>query len=176
MHTTLRRVLRVVAVGLIACTLTAGCAQARARLDNASVAPPRVNAPAAAAERMLAARINDLRAARGMPPLRSHPVLVAKARRWSAAMAGGRCGRDDDGIGKICHSVMADGVTVRWRKLAENVGLARPRTNVVGMAHGFENSPTHLENLLLRDVQYVGVGVAYARNTLYVTQVFMSLQ
>ncbi len=89
-------------------------------------------------------------------------------------MASGGCGRGDNGVANICHSTLSDGITVSYALLAENVGLVSPQTNTSGMEAGFENSPPHAENMLNSQIQYVGVGIAYVDNYMYVAEEFMA--
>jgi hypothetical protein len=115
-----------------------------------------------------------LRRANGRRALAVHPGLVNKARYWARWMAAGNCGRNAVGVAMICHSVLTGGIHVQWSMLAENVGAASPSTNVIGVANGFRNSPPHLENILNASTDYVGIGVAYSGNTIYVAEEFMA--
>jgi uncharacterized protein YkwD len=157
-------------------TLVSGCAQVRARV-RAAVAPApvvRVATDGAAAEKAITARVNTVRASRGLRPLSVHPTLVNKARAWAQWMAGGGCGRDAGGAPTICHSSLSAGINVPWSLLEENVGCAAPRTLAGAVETGFENSPAHLANILNSKVHYVGVGVAYWQDHVYVAQEFMA--
>lgn len=143
--------------------------------------PPSPLAPGAAsaasqggAEGALVAGINNFRAAHGLPPLAVHSNLVSKARAWAAHMANGGCGTGGGGTPNICHSVLSNGIAVRWTRLAENVGMVSPMTNVSGMESGFEQSPPHAANMLNNQMQYVGVGAAYVGNYMYVAEEFMA--
>jgi uncharacterized protein YkwD len=89
-------------------------------------------------------------------------------------MASGGCGRGGDGLPNICHSILSNGITVTWARLAENVGLASTNANASGMQAAFEQSPPHAENMLNNQIQYVGVGVAYVDNHMYVAEEFMA--
>jgi hypothetical protein len=119
------------------------------------------NAADPAAESDFIARINSLRASRGLGAVQSHPVLTAKAQGWAAHMAATGC---------LCHSNLSDGVSVSWSKLGENVG----RGPSVGSLHdAFVNSPAHQANMLDGRFNYVGVGVAYGGGQMWVAEVFM---
>lgn len=146
-----------------------GCAQMQARVMGASVATP-----SNGAESALVAGINNFRGAHGLPPLAVHPTLVDKARVWSGYMANGGCGVGGGGVANICHSHLSDGINVSWSFLGENVGMVSPTSNVSGMESAFEHSPPHAENMLNSQINYVGVGVAYAGNDMYVTEEFMA--
>jgi uncharacterized protein YkwD len=126
------------------------------------------------AEGALVGGINNFRASHGLPALAVHSNLVSKAREWAAHMASGGCGRGANGTPNICHSSLSDGITVRWSKLAENVGMVSPRSNVSGMEGAYEQSPPHAENMLDNQMQYVGVGVAYVGDYMYTAEEFMA--
>jgi uncharacterized protein YkwD len=138
------------------------------------LAPIAASVPQSGAEGALVAGINNFRAAHGLPPLAVHSNLVSKARAWAAHMANGGCGRGGGGTPNICHSVLSNGIAVRWTRLAENVGMISPMTNVSGMEGGFEGSPPHAANMLNNQMQYVGVGAAYVGNYMYVAEEFMA--
>ena len=101
------------------------------------------------------------------------PNLEDKARLWSAWMSGGNCGWSG-GVPTICHSDVRSGITARWSLLEENVGSATPKTDVAGIISGFAHSPEHLANMLNTRIKYVGVGVAYWGNTIYVAEEFLA--
>lgn len=118
---------------------------------------------AADAEADFVARINALRASKGLPQLEVNGELQAKARAWADTMAG---------AGRIWHSNLPDGVSQNWRRLGENVGVG---PSVGSLQDAFVASPKHYENLVDPGFRYVGVGVVNANGTLYVSEVFMEL-
>lgn len=121
-----------------------------------------VNDPAKEAE--FVARINDLRADQGLVALKVHNQLVAKARDWAETMGE---------AGEIWHSHLPDGVTVKWRRLGENVGMGG---TVDALHEAFVASPGHYENLIDPGFRYVGIGVFLdAEGTIFVSEVFMEL-
>jgi uncharacterized protein YkwD len=126
------------------------------------------------AEASMATGINNFRRAHGLPDLAVSSMLVNKARSWAAWMADGGCGRDASGAANICHSNLSDGITVAWSRLEENVGMVSPSSNTSGMESAFEHSPEHAENMLNSQVQYLGVGVAYTGNDMYVAEEYMA--
>jgi uncharacterized protein YkwD len=126
------------------------------------------------AERQITDSVNHFRATHGLRALRVHPNLQSKARAWAAWMAAGHCGRDPNGTPKICHSNLASGITVAWSQLEENVGDVSPRTAVNTITAGFEHSPEHAANMLNTQINYIGVGIAYVGNFMYVTEEFMA--
>jgi hypothetical protein len=125
--------------------------------------PASAQADTTSDEAAFVAKINDLRAGKGLPPLQVNANLVAKARDWSAGMAA---------AGRIWHSTLSDGVTENWRKLGENVGMGG---SVDGLHRAFVNSPYHYENLVDPAFGHVGIGIVMNGSTIYVTQVFMQL-
>jgi uncharacterized protein YkwD len=135
--------------------------------------PVPVAAPSTGAEAAMVAGINSYRASRGLGPLAVHGTLVNKARSWAGHMANGGCGRGANGVANICHSVLSEGITVQWFRLAENVGMVSPANNTSGMQSAFENSPGHAANMLNTEVNYVGVGVAVVGDYMYVAEEFM---
>lgn len=114
-------------------------------------------------EAAFVAKINDLRASKGLAPLQVSANLTEKARAWSAGMAA---------AGKIWHSTLSDGVTEDWKKLGENVGMGG---SVDGLHRAFVNSPRHYDNLVDPAFGHVGIGIAMSGSTIYVTEVFMQL-
>jgi uncharacterized protein YkwD len=128
-----------------------------------SLFPSAAHADAASDEAALVAKINDLRAGKGVPALQVNENLVAKARAWSAEMAS---------AGRIWHSTLSAGITEDWKKLGENVGMG----GSVDRLHAeFVASPRHYENLVDPAFGYVGVGVATNGDSIYVSEVFMQL-
>jgi hypothetical protein len=128
-----------------------------------SLFPAAAQAGTLSDEAEFVARINDLRASKGLAPLQVNANLVAKARDWSAGMAA---------AGRIWHSTLSDGITEDWKKLGENVGMGG---SVDGLHKAFVNSPHHYENLVDPAFGYVGIGITMNGNTIYVTEVFMQL-
>jgi hypothetical protein len=125
--------------------------------------PAAAHADTVSDEATFVAKINDLRASKGLAPLQANANLVAKARAWSAGMAD---------AGRIWHSTLSDGVTEDWRKLGENVGMGG---SVDGLHKAFVNSPHHYENLVDPAFGYIGVGIVMNGNTIFVSEVFMQL-
>ena len=114
-------------------------------------------------EASFVAKINDLRAGKGLPALQVNANLVAKARGWAAGMAA---------AGRIWHSTLSDGITADWQKLGENVGMGG---SVDGLHAAFVASPHHYENLVDPDFGYVGIGIAMSGSTMFVSEEFMEL-
>lgn len=114
-------------------------------------------------EAAFVAKINELRANKGLAPLKVSANLTDKARAWSAGMSA---------AGKIWHSTLSDGVTEDWKKLGENVGMGG---SVDGLHRAFVDSPRHYDNLVDPAFSHVGIGIAMNGSTIYVSQVFMQL-
>jgi hypothetical protein len=121
-------------------------------------------------EAWFVARINELRAARGLGQLTVDPELTGQARRWAQTMA------NDD---QLKHSSdMSVGISADWDLLGENVGvheLARP-ANLRELFTAFVSSPSHLDNLVESRFERVGVGVVYdGRGKIWTAHRFMSV-
>jgi hypothetical protein len=125
--------------------------------------PAGAHADTVSDESAFVAKINDLRAGKGLPALQVNDNLVAKARAWAATMAG---------AGRIWHSTLSDGITADWQKLGENVGMGG---SVDGLHAAFVASPHHYENLVDPDFSYVGIGIAMSGSTIFVAEEFMEL-
>jgi uncharacterized protein YkwD len=172
-----RRLIMLVGIVIVAMSLSS-CAALKKKAA-AKPAPKPVPAATAipasnsGAETQVLNASNRLRAQNHRAPLRVHSALTNKARYWSRWMAAGNCGRAN-GVAKICHSTLAGGIRVAWTMLAENVGMASPKNNVLGVIQGLEASPGHRANILNTSVDWVGVGVAYDGNAVYITQEFMA--
>ncbi|MDQ3945575.1 MAG: CAP domain-containing protein, partial [Actinomycetota bacterium] len=125
--------------------------------------PQAASADTVSDETAFVARINELRAGKGLPGLEVHPNLTGKARGWAATMGT---------AGRIWHSTLSDGITADWRKLGENVGMGG---SVEALHDAFVASPKHYANLVDPEFNYIGIGVVYAGGTLYVSEMFMKL-
>ena len=175
-HLSLRRRtgrLAAVIVALLASASLSGCVKVPA-LGSGGKGVSSIPPTNASAERYFLDSVNSLRAAHHVRALVLNDNLVQKARYWSLWMANGNCGRAANGMPMICHSSLAGGIKVRWTLLEENVGAGSPRTNLAGVANAFAHSKPHLANIVNAKVRYVGIGVAYHANTVYVTEEFMA--
>lgn len=131
--------------------------------------PVAAQAPAVStteAEQQFVARINGLRAGKGLPQLAVHPELTAVARSWAAAMAK---------VDRISHNPRLDKVVqADWQKLGENVGVGM---TVAELHDAFVASPTHYRNLVDPKYLWVGVGVVVGRGGAFFTaHQFMQLR
>ena len=114
----------------------------------------------AAHEAEFVARVNALRATKGLGPLAVDNQLTSVARAWSAKMA-------QDGA--LSHNPNLPNQVSNWRLVGENVGVG-PTVAVIEQA--FENSPAHYANLVKGEYQFIGVGVVEVGSTIWVTQNF----
>lgn len=160
---------------IVSATLVARPAQAGANLRSGDVATSAAVAtaataaatppPPAQAEAEFVARINSLRAARGLGSLTVDGELTAASRSWASVMAG---------EGRIFHSSnLAQGLSTRWAKLGENVGVGG---ELASLFDAFVASPSHLENLVDPAYTHVGVGVVVSGNRMFTTHRFMAVQ
>lgn len=110
------------------------------------------------------AKINDLRAGKGLGSLTVDAELTAAARDWAGSMAA---------AGRISHaSSLSSGVSSNWSKIGENVGVG---PELDSLFQAFVDSPTHYDNLVDPVFTRVGVGVVVVDGTIYTTHRFMAL-
>lgn len=120
----------------------------------------------AADEQSFVAKINQVRAERGLRPLAVNGELTTIGRRWAGRMAA---------AGQISHNQnFPNEVTQDWEKLGENVGVG---SNAAELHDAFVKSPAHLRNIVDPDFTHIGVGVVYASDgSLYTSHQFMKLR
>jgi hypothetical protein len=123
------------------------------------------HADQASEEAAFVAKINDLRASKGLGQLSVDGNLTSIARDWSAKMA------NDGGISH--NPVLKDLVTGNWSKLGENVGMGPA---IDSLFTAFVNSPHHYANLVDPAFTHVGVGVVWRGSTMYTSHEFMTLR
>ena len=132
------------------------------------LAPPAGAAQAdpAAAEADFVAKINALRASKGLRQLEVHPELVALGRSWAAEMAK---------VDRISHNPnLATAVKADWQKLGENVGVGMTTDK---LHQAFIDSPTHYKNLVDPDWTHLGIGVVLGRDgAIFTAHQFMELR
>jgi uncharacterized protein YkwD len=143
--------------------LLAGCTGAldftggvtQARVDGAVA---RVDAGTAAA------MINRFRTQNGLGPVRVNSRLNAVAQRQARAMAS--AGRMSHAVGgPFRDRLSASGYPARTA--GENI--AAGYDSFPAVLTGWQNSPPHRHNLLMRDAKEIGIGVAHARGSRYKT-------
>lgn len=116
------------------------------------------------AEADFTARINGLRASKGLAPLSVDAELVTQARAWASNMAG---------QGRIFHtSDLSNGISANWVKLGENVGVG---PDVAVLFQAFVDSPTHYANLVDPKYTMVGVGVVVSGDRIFTAHRFMAV-
>ncbi len=126
---------------------------------------PSSQADTVSEETAFVAKINNLRASKGLGSLTVESGLTSIARNWANEMAG---------AGTIWHNPsLKDLVTSTWSKLGENVGLG---PNIDMLFQAFVNSPHHYDNLVDPAFTHVGVGVAWKGTTMYTAHEFMTLK
>ena len=126
------------------------------------VAPPAGATPSN--EAAFVARINELRAKAGAPPLVANAHLVEVSRQWAARMAE---------KGAIAHrsDLAAQAPAGTWAKLGENVGVG---PSVDALHQAFVASPSHHRNLVDPAFRSVGVGIVTVGGTMYVAETFLA--
>ncbi|HET7653719.1 MAG TPA: CAP domain-containing protein [Acidimicrobiales bacterium] len=116
-------------------------------------------------EAQFVAKINDLRASKGLQPLIVDGELTNIGRNWAAKMAA---------AGQISHNPnFRYEVTQDWQRLGENVGVG---PTVDSLFQAFVNSPGHYANLVQPDYNRVGIGVVLVGDTIYTSHQFMQLR
>ena len=95
------------------------------------------------------AAVNQLRVSKGLNALIVDGNLTSIANNWAVTMAG------QDNI--FHRSNLADGVTINWKRLGENVGVG---PTVSDLMNAFINSPHHYENLVDPTFTHIGIGSA----------------
>lgn len=118
--------------------------------------------PAATPEQeQVRAALNASRTAQRLPALLAHGQAQSKAQAWAEKLA-----RD----GRLSHSRLSDGISVRWCNLGENVGMGG---SIAAVQNAYMSSPDHRNNIL--DTKWTGVGTGYAKRgtTVYTVQVFI---
>lgn len=128
-----------------------------------TVVPEPAFADTGSDEATFVAKLNDLRASRGLRPLGVDGNLANMARGWSSQMAS---------RGGISHNPnMASQAPGNWSRLGENVGMG---PNVDSLHNALVNSPSHYANMVNGYYDSVGVGVVQSGGTMFVTFNFMA--
>jgi hypothetical protein len=127
--------------------------------------PVPANAADSGAEAAFVAKINGIRASKGLGPLAVYGELTGVARNWTDQMVAN---------GGISHNPnLAGDVSANWTKLGENVGVGN---DVNSLMTAFVNSPAHYKNIVDPAYNYIGVGVSYdSSGRMYTTHDFMAL-
>lgn len=125
-----------------------------ARSPLAAVAEPASDRDALSA---IHARVNALREAHGLPPLREDPVLVRVAQAYAQRMAEGHYFAHVAPEGDDVRKRLAD-VGYTYEAAGENLGSA---PGALAAHFGMEHSPGHRRLLLERTHTVMGVGLAW---------------
>jgi uncharacterized protein YkwD len=123
-------------------------------------------------ERRLLELVNKERAKAKLPELRPHPLLFKAARAHSANMAKQRKMEHILDGKRPSQRVQATGYD--WGKVTENL-ITADETDVPleRIVKGWMDSKIHRDNILMKDVNETGLGIATnARGEIYFTQVF----
>ena len=112
-------------------------------------------------QRKVTQYVNNSRSAQGVRPVSQNLQLTLKAQAWAEQLA--RSGR-------LKHSKLSAGITVRWRSLAENVGYG---SSIRKVHLSYMRSPGHRANILNGRFDYIGTGWAKRGDRVYTVQVFM---
>lgn len=128
------------------------------------VAEPAAAADTGVEELDFVAKLNELRASKGLAPLASKGALFDMARTWASRMEGAK---------GISHNPSLAAVgPAGWRRLGENVGMGY---DVQGLHDAFIASPLHYRNMVDPAFDSVGVGVVHAPDgQIFVTVNFMT--
>ena len=118
--------------------------------------------------------INEARGSEGMGAMGSDGAAAAVARRHSEAMRDLQFfGHENPATGQGLRQRLRD-AGVAFSTAAENLVQVRHASNPAGVAHGeLMASPTHRDNILSPRFELVGVGVARAGDTFWITQIFV---
>lgn len=123
-------------------------------------------------ERKLMELVNKERAKADLPALRPHPLLFKAARDHAKNMAKQRKMEHDLDGKRPAQRVEDTGYD--WGKVAENL-ITADQTDVAldKIVKGWMDSKIHRENILLKDVNETGLGIATnAKGEIYFAQVF----
>lgn len=127
----------------------------------------------AEAEALTLERINRIRSAAGLQPLRVNERLAEVARAYSRQMAEERFFEHTSPSGSTLQT-RVNGAGLRWTRLGENIyksyNLPDP---VSGALKGWINSPGHKHNILNPNFTETGIGVWVKDREVYFTQDFI---
>lgn len=101
------------------------------------------------------------RVAGNLPTLRLRRDAQTKAQQWADKLASEN---------RLYHSRLADGISVKWCSIGENVGYG---PSVQAIEDAYMDSPGHKANIV--STKWNGVGVGYAVNgkRIFTVQVFI---
>lgn len=127
----------------------------------ASFAPPALACPqpadAARMAKATLAAVNDQRAAKSLPPLTADPRLTEAAQAHACdSAAHNRLGHTGSDGSTLADRARRAGYA--YREIAENVAQGYP--GPASVIRGWMESPGHRRNILMRNVQDIGLGLA----------------
>ncbi len=109
------------------------------------------------------ARVNQVRASRGLRPLALDSSLQAGAQRWSESMAA---------AGRISHDPNPGaGVSIPYETIDESVAYGPSTDHII---NGLVNDPPHLELMIKPDHTLIGVGVTWRNGTQYAVHRYLT--
>lgn len=132
-----------------------------------------------AVEQLLLAKLNELRASKGLARLGPESVFVGAARAHAMDMAQrnylgheSAAGLDFSGRMKALQGGM-----MRYSTMGENAVMMYPPTSAAAVAdklfHSWMNSPPHLYNMLRSDFTRVATGAVILNGKAYADQIFV---
>jgi uncharacterized protein YkwD len=141
----------------------------------ASSATVRVSASPDSSEREIFDLINEERSKKGLGELAWDANLSRLARAYSEKMARENFFSHYDKNGEAVDDRAKSMRIKDWRKIGENLFYCEGYDNPNLMAvRGWMKSPTHRDNILDRDYNVSGIGIAESQNgRIYITQVFL---
>jgi uncharacterized protein YkwD len=160
----MQRMLRLGAACVLVVGIAAACGQSVA--PPPPVAAPAMTAAESAISRDLAVRLNQERAARGLPPVAADATLAARSAAWSRTMPGlavpGK---------RLNHSDLSP-LLGRYAAAAENIAWTHGGAS--GLIHtSWMRSDGHRHNMLAPNVDVVGIAVYCAPDgQMWVTETF----
>lgn len=129
------------------------------------------------ARQLIFARINRERRQQGFAPLETHLILQSVAQSHAEEMQQLRYAlHNSPTTGMVSDRVTAVGLN--WRRVGENVAINQ---TALAAHTGLMNSPAHRANVLDKEVNLVGIGVAISDNghgqrAVYLVENFLSMQ
>lgn len=131
-------------------------------------APPPPAPPNPQAEDALIELTNKVRSEKALKPLNKNEQLSIAARKYAQLMAS-RDTLSHNLDGSIGSRISREGY--QWRSCGENIAWSYPTVQKV--MDGWLSSPGHRNNIMSKDFQDIGVGLAYnQRKEAYFCQVF----
>ena len=113
--------------------------------------------------------INKIREENNLKPLKLSKRLSSVATNYSREMADNSFFSHNSPInGTPYKRVLKSGV--KFQKILENISKA---SNLCMSHHEIINSPGHLRNILDKDIDKIGLGIFYSKNTVYLTENFI---